>query len=101
MINQYELNDRISIESDKQLFIFRNHIDLKIYQRIMGINKNIYYATEKDLENRNYLVGKRYYNWHYFSDYDINLLKAENRKNKKIFEKIDNDLICQEVSLIE
>ena len=96
MITQYELNDRINIESDKQLFIFRNQMDLKIYQSIMGISKNIYYATEKDLENRTYLVGIRYYNWHYFDDYDINLLKAENRKNKKFFDKIDNDLICQE-----
>lgn len=89
MISQEELNSRITENSDKILLIFSNQNRLQQYQCYKGIDRNkYYYATEFDLRNENYLIGKRYFNWNYIDDNTLNNMRAEYNKESQLFKRV-------------
>ena len=71
MVTQEELNLRIVEDAEKMLLIFRNQADLDWFKR-NGTSTAIM-VTEDNLRSK--LVGLRYYNWRYFDENDMKIMK--------------------------
>lgn len=71
MVTQEELNLRIVEDAEKMLLIFRNEEDMNWFKG--NSTSTAIMVTEDNLRSK--LVGLRYYNWHYFDEKDMKIMK--------------------------